>query len=337
MRTLLRGFTDDWRITYLSIVIVVIVTLTGGLMVYIIMQRQSEMILDKELEASVREHASALSTLINNNIRYARALASRPVIIDKLNKINGHIVDTEAAGHELMLAIKPIVPNVDFSAIALYSADNRLVAQWGEINPRSELSIPLHAPIDIQLMYADGSYIRTNIEVRDAGQHLGRIVIMAPLYQVDDMIADAAERGKTAEFALCGPLEDDMSCFKTTLTPHVFPRLSRKRNGNPLPMSYALAGHTGVITSHDYRGEQVEAAYTAVGDFGLGMVLKIDTEELYASVRREIFHVAPYVLGLMLLGVLLLRWRVLPLVRKLVVSEREARESNEKLRTPVQW
>lgn len=331
MKALSRGFTDDWRITYLSIVIVVIVTLTGGLMVYYIMQRQSESILDKELEASVRDHASELAALINNNIAYARALARRPFVIEKLKQINGHTRDADADGRELFQAVKPLVPNVDFSDITLYDADNRSIAQWGDIDSTPEISIPLRSPLEQQLVYAGRSYIRTEIDVRDEAQHLGRIVIESPLTKLDTMIRNAGLRGKTAEFALCGPLGADMACFHTTLTPHAFTRIARQRDGKPLPMSYALDGRTGVTSSRDYRGKNVEAAYTAVGDFGLGMVLKIDTDELYASVRKEIFHVAPYIFGLMLSGVLLLRWQVMPLVRKLVTSEREARESNEKL------
>ena len=331
MRALSRGFTDDWRITYLSIVIVVIITLTGGLMVYLIMQRQSEMILDKELEASVHDHASELAAALNDNISYAHALAARPFVIDKLKHINGHYRDAVAAGKDLIQAVKPIVPNVDFNAIALYDNDNRLIAQWGDVEARPEISIPLHAPLNMLLIYSGGSFIRTTINVADGNQRLGHIVMESPLPKLDAMIKNAAQRGRTAELAICGPLKEDMTCLKTTLTSHVFPRLSRVRNGKPLPMSYALDGRAGVITSHDYRGKKVEAAYTAVGDFGLGMVLKIDTDELYASVRKEIFNIAPYILGLMLAGVLLLRWRVMPLVRKLVVSEREARESNEKL------
>jgi len=329
--TLWRGITDDWRITYLSIVIVIIVTLAGGLMVYLIMQRQSEMILDKELAASARDHATEIAALINSNINYAHALASRTFVINKLKSIDASTSDAQAAGRELMLAIKPIVPNVAFSDIALYSTDNHLVAQWGEINLHPQLSIPLAGALNIHLIYANGTYLRTGIGVNDGKRHLGRIVILSPMPKVDAMIKNAAQRGKTAEFALCGPLGDDMTCFRTTLTHHVFPRLPRHRNGKPLPMSYALDGRTGVVTSHDYRGKKVEAAYTAVRPFGLGVVLKIDTEELYASVRKQIFYVAPYILGLMLTGVLLIRWRVLPLVRKLVESERYARESNEKL------
>ncbi len=331
MRAHSRGFTDDWRITYLSVVIVVIVTLTSGIMVYTIMQRQSEMILDKELEASVRDHASELSALINNDIDHARMLAVQPFILNKLRLINdrAHAADTD--GREFIQTLKSIVPAVNFNAIALYGNDGRLVAKWGAIGSQPEISIPLRAPLNTQLIYSGGSFIRITINVKDGNQRLGHIFMEFPLLKLDAMIKDAGQRGKTAEFALCGPLEADMTCFKTTLTPHVFPRLSRQHNGKPLPMSYALDGHTGVISANDYRGRKVEAAYTAVGDFGLGMVLKIDTNELYASVRNEIFHVAPYILGLMLSGVLLLRWRVMPLVRKLVASEREAREKNEKL------
>ena len=45
-------------------------------------------------------------------------------------------------------------------------------------------------------------------------------------------------------------------------------------------MAHALAGVTGFVTTHDYRHQEVAAAYAPVGDIGLGMVLKMDTAEL---------------------------------------------------------
>ncbi|MFC1751221.1 PAS domain S-box protein [Pseudomonadota bacterium] len=47
-------------------------------------------------------------------------------------------------------------------------------------------------------------------------------------------------------------------------------------------MRLALQGKTGTIIAKDYRGEDVVAAYTPVPRLGLGLVAKIDVDEIYA-------------------------------------------------------
>ena len=75
----------------------------------------------------------------------------------------------------------------------------------------------------------------------------------------------------------------------------------------------------------------VVAAHASLGALGLGMVLKLDEDELYSPVTRQIRIIALYLTVLVIAGMLLLYWLVLPLVRKLVKSEREARKINADL------
>ena len=124
-----------------------------------------------------------------------------------------------------------------------------------------------------------------------------------------------------------------MQCFPTTLSPgKVFKSIPRMLDGNPLPMSYALDGKTGVIVTQDYRRKQVKAAYAPLGDLGLGMVLKIDQAELYGPVKARLKYIVPLLVLLVLVGISMLYFLVTPLVRKLVRSEYAAREANALLR-----
>jgi diguanylate cyclase (GGDEF)-like protein len=83
------------------------------------------------------------------------------------------------------------------------------------------------------------------------------------------------------------------------------------------PLVLALAGGHGMARFIDARREQVIAAYSPVGTLGLGLMLKVDLRELYAPVRRELEHVLPLLLGLVLLGTLVLSSQVTPLASRL--------------------
>jgi diguanylate cyclase (GGDEF)-like protein/PAS domain S-box-containing protein len=96
-------------------------------------------------------------------------------------------------------------------------------------------------------------------------------------------------------------------------------------------MSRGLAGEIGVVLTQDYRGENVMAAYAPVGNFGLAMVTKIDTAEIYAPVRERLQFVVPILLLLIGAGTFLVRISVQPLAEGLAQSEREARERHHAL------
>jgi len=144
------------------------------------------------------------------------------------------------------------------------------------------------------------------------------------------MFQDFRGLGATSDMAVCAPLKGEALCFplrdvpRPTLRPLVL-------NEASLPMRYALAGRVGVIAAKDYRQKNVIAAYGPIGDFGLGMVLKIDTAELYDPIRKPLEYTSSLLLGLIVLGAFVLRWQVTPLVRRLIHSEQESRNMRRAL------
>ena len=79
------------------------------------------------------------------------------------------------------------------------------------------------------------------------------------------------------------------------------------------------------MLTRDYRGQNVLAAFAPVGRFGLAMVVKMDTAEVYAPIRERLGFVLPLLAGLTALGTLLLRAGVRPLAAQLARSEDAAR------------
>ena len=312
-------------------------TLCAGIMVYYVMQRQSEDFLDKGLEIALQVRIEQFVLTIKNSIDKTAAIATRPFLTDEMQLIDND-KSTEQARREFVRAAKAGLPN-GFSAIAFYDHDGDEVAKIGAFTSDPEISVALNGRTLLskkttthsRLLYDKGIVLHVEAVMMDGGQFVGTVKTEERLHTVDNMFIQARDLGKSAELAMCAPLGQDMQCFPTTLTPKVFPRISRKQSGEPLPMSHALAGQTGVITARDYRNKEVVAAYSPLADIGMGLVMKIDTDELYQPIHRRIEFILALLLLLFVGGFFLLRWQVMPLVKRLVRSEREARENYEHL------
>ena len=94
-------------------------------------------------------------------------------------------------------------------------------------------------------------------------------------------------------------------------------------------MSHALAGNTGVLVGRDYRGENVVAAHGPVGGFGLGMVVKVDTAELYLPLRHSMYQVILLMVLTLLIGGWVLYRSVSPIARRLEYSENRLKQALE--------
>jgi hypothetical protein len=103
----------------------------------------------------------------------------------------------------------------------------------------------------------------------------------ATLTQIVDAHHHYGGFGRTGEFTL-GRREGDDIVFLLShrhldlLTPKPVPFDSRWAE----PMRMALSGHSGTMIGLDYRGETVLAAYEPVKELNLGIVAKIDLEEI---------------------------------------------------------
>src|SRR5260221_4083167 len=127
--------------------------------------------------------------------------------------------------------------------------------------------------------------------------------------------------GATGDMGLSVRREEQLQCFPQRLTPKVFSIPLVNIAGEPLPVTRALRGETGVIITRDYRAQNVVAAFGPVGDWGLGMVVKIDAAEIFQPIREQL----QIVIGLLLLvapaGTFLLRSHIRPVTAQLVGDE----------------
>ncbi len=213
-----------------------------------------------------------------------------------------------------------------FSGIAIeQSGKTRVIA--GSLVPASVPGIRLMRKVDATLLWEKGYFLRVRLPGAVRG---GFIVFELPLPRLDRMFAESMHWGETGTMPMCGRLDGKrLLCYpqREQAGMYVVPDAV---DGVPLPMAHALAGSNGIAAMNDYRGRKVLSAYGPIGRTGLGLVLRMDINEVYAPVRRELFFIFPLVATLIAAGLWLVRTRVKPLAAALASAH--AAERNTRAR-----
>ena len=311
-------------------IILIATAVSAGALVFYVMKNHAENLLRNSLQSSLENHVVLARTELRQGFEKSTMVATRPFIIQQIRLVDspGHY---DAAAAALQKAAQSFI-STGLSAIALLDRHGREIVRAGHFLRQPELEVPLHFPVDTQLVYKGQFFLRTSVPIMEAKHVIGTVRTETPLQTLSGMFMQRKGLSTTSDLALCAATgKDMMQCFPTTLTHHISNLPLTSSKGTPFPMAYALDGKTGFIIAQDYRRQEVVAAYGPLDHLGLGMVLKIDSSELYAPVWSQLRYLLPLMIGLLGAALLSLRWLLAPLVNELAHSEREAHATNTRL------
>lgn len=316
------------RISIIGGLLLLGLTLTTGIAVYSVMQQQIESALGRGVDVALQGKALLLENQIEKGFADTRALAMRPFMVQPIQQLNAE-PNNERALQDLKRNFNSLT-QIGFSAAIVYDARGNVLSQVGHFSDNHDQSLLLTKLNNTTLLW-DGQFIlRTNADVLDPnGHYIGSITTESILPQLTRSFSEIRSIGVTGEFILCAPPRESkqkMACFMSQVNGVKFKYLSRAIGDEMLPINYALAGRSGVMTVKDYRQTQVIAAYEPLPTIGLGMILKLDEEELFRTVTEQLKFIILYLAGLIVAEILLLNW----FVRKLIKSRREAQNAKEK-------
>ncbi|HUW27229.1 MAG TPA: EAL domain-containing protein [Sulfuriferula sp.] len=322
---------DQQPIGLVAGAILIVVAILVGVMVFYVMGQHAEHLLRSSLQSSLQNRVDLAKSEIRQGYERGMTVATRPFLINQLQRVNMH--DGDGATLEALNKAAQSFLTTGLSAIALFDKGGKELARAGDFVQQSALTVPINFPGHVHLLFTDKFFLRTDVNIVKAGRVVGKAITETPLPTLSSMFVSTQRSGTTEDLALCASSGSNMQCFPTTLNPQQVMTLSKRSSkGVLLPMTHALEGNTGFITAHDYRHQEVVAAYSPVDDLGLGMVLKMDSAELYAPIWSQLRYLLPLMTVVLAVALLLLRWQLSPLVVKLVRSEREARAANVRLR-----
>ncbi len=315
------------RISLIAGAVFITLTLVAAYSVYWVMRYQSDATYSRSLQLDLESRSRLVESVIRQHVANTVALASQPLIRDRL-AAGGGANTSRSSGSALETALKVFIGQ-GANALIVYDNDGREVARAGrEVQPQFDVALAL--PHATRLGWGDGFILSTRVDVIQAGRKLGTLLAEKRLAELEGALADFSKLGNNAaELSVCAPADNkSVRCFpspNTSLALHAL----KPGDARTKAMRQALAGNSGYVNERDGNGTAV--AYRPLGTLGLGAVLSIDSAALHPELQQASHYVAPLMLMLLVAGGLLLRWQVLPVMRKLQVSEKHARELNQLL------
>lgn len=280
----------------------------------------------EHLSRTLSDRRLVLEEALASALQKAQLLGNDPAITVRLSALATGGTASEASPSSMAHLTEGWLQH-GFSYVA-FEDHNGVLASVGTPMGTPALDVPLHgrtsqAP-QASLAWRDGFVVRHRQTIRDARGTIGHLFTEQPLHVMALLAAELQGWGDSYDLALCTSGGDHIVCFPQRQSPQGF-KAPKLMKGQPLPMVLALNGQTGVTMRLDFRQHQVVAAYTPVSDTGLGMVFKVDTDELYASARHQVLLALPVIVLIVLAGLWVLRLQLQPMVRELLLTRQVAR------------
>ena len=312
-----RPGQQDRGVTSTVVVVLVCTAFGVGLTAWVSEQQHLAAAQGDGLLLALKSRIDQINTAIELRRNRASVIANHPNLLKSLRDYDTRPGAATLAQVQQMLRS---FDNFDFSAIALYAPDGREIAHTGQMaGAGAELSAHL-ANRDSVLIWRQGFYVRRQLAVSDAQGLLGTLIAEQSLGNLTAALATEDAFGHSDELMLC-VMQAELRCFPNERSPqHAFtvPAGSADRMQLAQPV---LAGHSGVRTVHDFRGQRVIGAYAAVDGSDLIAILKSDTARLYAPMTRQFGFNALLMIAVIGIGTGLIYARVRPLVKALHLSE----------------
>jgi diguanylate cyclase (GGDEF)-like protein/PAS domain S-box-containing protein len=312
-RTLTRN--EEQRIILAGSAVLALIVCVAVLSGFAIMARQLEGAARSGLLESLKSQLELFRTTLEHRITRAEMIGARPYIVDQLAALQPDSPDARAFGNLRTEAESAL--RLGFTAVAFYGLHGEPGGAAGSPVEQPALVLPIDRTRRAALLWDDDFVLYVRIPVERDGGPVGVLVAEQRLASLTKALRAADDFAETAEIRVCKRIAADVECVRQSPQPVVL----RFEYSPSLPVARAFAGATEVVIGRDDRRHLVMAAVGPVGNTGLAMVLKLDTVELYAPLRRQLYIAFALMAGMIALGAWLLRERIAPLIRRLERSE----------------
>jgi PAS domain S-box-containing protein len=264
-------------------------------------------------------NATALGATLESRMMLPTTMVARTSVQQALAQLAAHPGDPAALAKLVETGDNLVAAGA--SAVRFAGVDGATLSQSGQ--PRGGADATRLA-LDTgtqpaALVWRDGYYLQTEHAVLADGVRVGALHVEQPLPAFQKLVSDVQNSRDSADVLICVRSGDDALCAPSRLyaQPKRIPMYLASGEIN-LPINHALLGQTGTRRTPDLRGVPVLAAYVPIAPFGLGMVVKVDEEAVFAPLHKRLIEFSAAVLLIIALGAVAVRFLVQPLLARLL-------------------
>ena len=317
---------DSIRNIYFSTTFVIcLIGISSGAAGFSLLALRTEILIADQLKQVIEERIFSFNISLEANIKKVVIAAEDSRLKELLSALNKHRNQVDAQQGLIKLA-EDFKKN-GFETIVFEDISGQKWQGLGELSQSKYFTVPIISNFSNFLVWKNGYWMLSRIAVRDyRSKLLGYVIVESQLKSLNELTRRSLRKGTSNEMLICSPANENLYCFPTNLEKNPF-LIKQFYHKQRLPISFATNLHQiGVITTLDYRGERVLAAYSPIGKIGLGMVIKINIAEIYAPIKEQFKKTAFVILALIIFGLFLVRKHLFPLVRKINIAKQEAEQ-----------
>ena len=317
-----RPVSEEQRITRTAALALIVAAGAMGIVGISAVESQLRRSIESELRQLLDAQLAELTANLELRATRAEIITTRPNMLRYLRILTAGSPRDQEARRVIQGVLESFLPH-DFSMISVSLPGGEEVARAGETPSASTLEIPLDQRGNAKLVWRGDMSLHHQLALRDADGTLGSVVAEQRLPRVTQLLLGNRTSFASAEFLLCSPAGPAFRCFPSRLSGGTIVVVPYAQRGPPRLAQRALAEGPGVSTSLDYRGHRVLGAFTRLPGSGLVAVLKVDVDEIYAPIRRQVGLAMLLVAAVTVGGVALVWTRVGPLAASLEMRVRD--------------
>ncbi len=318
---------EDKKIFLICVLIFLFIGTVIGAACFINLSSQQIDFVKRGFQEKLRNNAESFQTQIQLATSTFNSInASLPLFVPHIGKNNMTLSPSE------MTSVEKFYLAQGFSAVNILNEQGKLMAQEGTFIANPEMSVKLNAAVDTTLVWQNGWYIRMSQHAQLSNQQKIFLTAEWPMRGIDNLFASAERQYNTSAIVLCSLIENkQVLCFPFRNHPQIIRQSLSKINPNG-PMTHALKGDQGAMITYDQHHIHILAAYQAIDHYNLYIFFKVNVAELYKQITQKIYVVAAIVLMGVIIGLLLLRMEITPLLYRVVRAEKKLRKRNRQLK-----
>jgi diguanylate cyclase (GGDEF)-like protein/PAS domain S-box-containing protein len=279
------------------------------------------------LASNIQSVADSRTEFLLANIKQGQRSSQAIANYSTLKELSAEWAAGKSISNQLGYDLRDAALALGLGFIQVRSNRGVPIAQVGVASEEAELDLPIRTQEgSTSLIWNGGAVLRVTLPLKSGSRVVGSIVTEQALPEVAQVFRYTDSMGETGEIKLCGRNDDELECFPSRLVPKVH-RVPFFKNGNPsFPVARAILGESGQLDIVDFRGVRVFASYRPVGDTGLGLVAKMDGDEIYRPVQTQGLWLLSLPLLLLALTAYFVHRHVRPIAQRLQSSEAAARD-----------
>jgi diguanylate cyclase (GGDEF)-like protein/PAS domain S-box-containing protein len=322
-KSALLSETDiEKKIIRVSFLIMITTGLGVSMLSFYLMHKRVDTAMGIDLSTRAEDQSDLAYHTITHHSERAAILSKSAEIVDFASQLSKHAQNQNLIGKHAKLQQSHVSDGFDRIEVEPISPrQNNAVKKLVDNSFHVQLK---EKKTDI-LIWENGYFLVSHNPIFTNGVLVANLVSKQSLPVLNKLLPKAIKSGKTNDVVICADAGLELKCFpnRNSTAPFFMPK---KISGQTLPMAYAVDKvQSGVVKVTDNRGIKVMAAYTPIGETGMGLVQKIDQSEIYNPIKLLMFKILLITLLVLVLGYLLIRNLLRPLVR-LVVEERKQSE-----------